>query len=344
MKPFKELSRRARLHRLREVAESALDVYGLKDAELNFLQYHENIIYRVDKPGIHARAANSPYLQNRYVLRIHAIGDVDAVASELVWLAALDRGAGLPVPAPITTLEGGLVATVATPSMPNGRVVSLLRWLDGRKIQKGLSPRHLAALGRTVAQLHEFAAKWKPPKGFTRFTWNWESQLGGSMFKHPREELVASMPRKFQEPFEIVSQKAKLTMKSLGTGADAFGMIHADLYPENVLFKDGRACPIDFEDCGFGYWMWDIAVAVCKWAWNEDWEQMRDAFRAGYEQVRSLPEKQWNLLNLFVATQLATMLFWASEFLKHDPLRKDDYTPWRNESGENLLRYFERKL
>lgn len=342
MKPFKELSRRARLHRLREVAETALDVYRLKDAELNFLQYHENIIYRVDKAGSHARAANSPFLLNRYVLRIHAEGDADVVASELTWLSALNREAGLPVPAPVTTPEGGLVAMVATSSIPGGRAVSLMRWLDGRKIQEGLSPRHLAALGRAVAQLHEFAAKWKPPKGFTRFTWNWESQLGGSMFKHSREELVASMPRKFQEPFEVVSQKAKRAMKSLGTGADAFGLIHADLYPENVLFKDGRACPIDFEDCGYGYWMWDIAVALCKWAWNDDWEWMRDAFHAGYEQVGALPEKQWKQLDLFVATQFATMLFWASEFLKHDPMRNDVYIPWRNESGENLLRYFKR--
>jgi Ser/Thr protein kinase RdoA (MazF antagonist) len=343
MKTFRELSRRGRLHRLRELADSALDVYGLKDANLKFLQYNENVIYRVDKPGSHARAANAPYLLNRYVLRLHAEDDADVVASELVWLAALDREARLPVPAPVTTPEGGLVATVTTPNVPNGRVVSLLRWLDGRKIQKGLRPSHLAALGRAVAQLHEFAAVWKPPKRFTRFTWDWDAQLGGSMFEHSREELIASMPRKFQEPFEIVSQKAKRAMLSLGTGADAFGMIHADLYPENVLFHNGQAYPTDFEDCGFGYWMWDIAVALCKWAWDKNWEPMRDAFYDGYSQVRALPESQWKLLDLFVATQFATMLFWASEFLKHDPMRKDVYLPWRNESGENLLGYFRKK-
>ncbi len=342
MKPFKELSRRARLHRLRELAETALDIYGIKNVGLRFLQYHENSIYRVDLPRRHARAANGLYLPDRCLLRVHAMGDADTIASELTWLSALNREAGLPVPAPVATAEGQLLATVVTPNMPNGRVVSLMRWLDGRKIQEGLRPHHLAALGKVVAQLHEFAAGWRPPKGFSRFTWDWDSQLGGSMFERSREELVTSMPRKFQEPFEIVSQKAKRAMKSLGTGADAFGMIHADLYPENVLYKNGRACPIDFEDCGYGYWMWDIAVAVCKWGWNEDWERMRDAFHAGYEQVRALPEKQWKQLDLFVATQFATMLFWASEFLKHDPMRKDVYIPWRNESGENLLRYFKR--
>ena len=34
------------------------------------------------------------------------------------------------------------------------------------------------------------------------------------------------------------------------------------MYLENVLFKRDEVRPIDFEDCGFGYWMWDIGVAL----------------------------------------------------------------------------------
>jgi Ser/Thr protein kinase RdoA (MazF antagonist) len=342
MKPFRELSRRARLHRTRLLAQTALDAYGLPQARLGFIQYGENIIYRVDLPEPIVDNAG-PYHPNRYVLRIHAMGDQEAIASELTWLAALNREAGLPVPAPVATPEGQLLARIFTPGIPNGRVVSLMRWLDGRKIQKGLRPQHLTALGKVVAQLHNFSATWQPPAGFARPTWNWEAQLGGSEFEHSRDELVASMPEHFREPFERVSHAAKDAMEALGKGPDAFGLIHADLYPENVLYKDGRACPIDFEDCGYGYWIWDIAVALCKWAWNEDWERMRDAFHEGYSQVRSLPEAQWALLDLFVATQFATMVLWASAFLKHDPKRVAEYIPWRNNNGNLLLRYFDRK-
>jgi hypothetical protein len=62
-----------------------------------------------------------------------------------------------------------------------------------------------------------------------------------------------------QEPFQIVSTEARAVMEGLGKGADAYGMIHGDMYPENVLFKAGEVYPIDFEDCGFGHWLWDIA-------------------------------------------------------------------------------------
>ena len=162
------------------------------------------------------------------------------------------------------------------------------------------------------------------------------------MFEQSIEELVASMPAEYQAPFHCVSKEAKQVMESLGKGTDAYGLIHADLYPENVLFNAGKAYPIDFEDCGYGYWMWDIAVAVCQWAWNGDWDRMRDAFRDGYAQFRTLPEAQWAQLDLFVATQFATMVLWASAFLKDDPMRASEYEPWRDDNGSKLIGYIKR--
>ena len=343
MKPFRDLSRRGRLFRLRKLASAALKAYELEHARLSFIQYGENIIYRVDMPGQpNFRGEADPFISNRYVLRIHAMGDVESIASELIWLHALNQEAGLPVPAPVMTADGKYLTTIATPGMPNGRVVSMMRWLDGRRFHGGLRSQHPYALGQVVAQLHVFSAGWQPPAGFTRPDWDWDSQLGGSMFKHSMEELVDSMPSKFRQPFLDVSQAAKRTMESLGKDADAYGLIHADLYPENVLFRAGKAYPIDFEDCGYGYWMWDIAVALCQWAWGNEWERMRDAFREGYTKIRNLPEAQWALLDLFVATQFATMVLWASEFLKHDPKRVAEYKPWRDRNGKQLLGYFNR--
>jgi Ser/Thr protein kinase RdoA (MazF antagonist) len=343
MKPFRQLTRRARLYRLRQLALSALETYGLAGAHLSFIQYFENIIYRVDVTGkTTLKHASSPYLDNRYVLRIHAMSDRDAIASELTWLKALSQEAGLSVPMPVKTLKGKLLATIVTPDMPNGRVVSLMHWLDGRKYQKGLQPEHIRALGQAMAELHNFSSGWQPPAGFSRPHWDWEAQLGGSMFRYSMDELINSMPARFQQPFMEISQTGKQLMEKLGKSPRAYGMIHADLYPENVLFKAGKAYPIDFEDCGYGYWMWDIAVALCEWAWSEKWERMRDAFFDGYGRNRTLPRDQLQQLDLFVALQYATMVLWASAFLKNDPQRIDEYEPWREKNGNKLLAFYDR--
>jgi Ser/Thr protein kinase RdoA (MazF antagonist) len=343
VKSFRELSRRSRLYRLRQLANAALVDYGLRGAHLCFLQYSENITYRVEMPGtVHPSDDTNPYVPNRYVLRIHAMGDVESITSELTWLAALSRATDIPVPAPISTPDSKLLTTIVTPGIPNGRVVSLMRWLDGKRLHKGQRPKHLHALGQVVAHLHNFSASWQPPGDFNRPHWDWDSMLGGSMFRHSMRALVKTIPSKFRGPFQTVSQEAKCVMDSLGKGLDAYGLTHADLYPENVLYKAGKAFPIDYEDCGFGYWIWDIALALSPWAWEHEWEQMRDAFQEGYGQIRALPKAQWAQLDFFVAAQFATMVIWSSAFIKNDPKRIIEYESMRNYNGNKLLAYFNR--
>ncbi len=343
MKPYNELTRLGRLRRLRQLAQRALEDYGLTGARLTFLQYEGNLTFRVDIPGLEAQVGkNHPYIENRYLLRILTTSNLEAVASELTWLAALSQDADLPVPQPVPTLEGELLTTIITPGVPQGKIVSLMRWIDGRRLSKGFLPNHLHAWGQLMAKLHEYAAGWQPPVGFYRPHWDWAGQLGGRDFPYPVEELVASMPKRFQEPFQLVSHQAYEVMESLGTGSDAYGMIHADMYPENLLFKTGEVFPIDFEDCGYGYWMWDIAVALCYWPWTDGWYWMRDAFLEGYAQVRTLPESQLVHLDLFMAAQYATMVLWASLFIQHDPAMRPEHEKWRERDGNKLLRYFDR--
>jgi Ser/Thr protein kinase RdoA (MazF antagonist) len=218
-----------------------------------------------------------------------------------------------------------------------------MRWIDGRKLTTRFRSGHFRAWGRMVARLHEFAASWQPPEGFERFVWDWEGLLGGRGFGCSVQELVASMPQHLREPFQIVSSEARAVMEGLGKGPDAYGMIHGDMYPENVLFKAGEVYPIDFEDCGFGHWLWDIALPLCLQPWTEAWRWQRDAFLEGYARVRTLPESQLQHLDLFMAAQYATVILWASLFIRDDPARRDEHERWRDEEGARLLRYFDRR-
>ncbi len=342
-RPFRDLTRRERLYRYRELAKIALRAYGMEDAQLTFVQYLANVIYRVDLPdGSIQDTMKEPYVPNRYLLRLHAWDNVPFINSEMIWLEALANEGGLIVQKPMRALNNEFSVQVSSSKIPRGRCATLLGWLDGRKLgAKSIRPKHLESLGRLVAQLHTFSAAWQPPEVFSRPTWDWDAQLGGSEFDISIGELIETMPDKFQEPFKGTSREAKDAMASLGTGSDAFGLIHSDLYPENLLFKAGQAYPIDFEDCGYGCWIWDIAVALCTWAWKPGWERMRDAFFEGYQAVRTLPAAQWEMLDLFIATQYATMLIWASAFLKNDPMRADEHSAWRDESGEGLLKHYD---
>ncbi len=258
-----------------------------------------------------------------------------------MWLDALRNQAGLTVPAPLPNQNGDLFTKIDIPGVPQGKIVSLMRWVDGRVLSRGFRPLHFRAIGEMVASMHNFAAQWNAPEGFTRPEWDWHGQLGGKHFRQPLEEIIEEIPEEFREAFLEVSNQSKQVMEDLGKSPSSYGLIHADLYPENILFKSGKAIPIDFEDCGYGYWIWDIAVALCSWPWTEDLPWMRDAFFEGYLSTCSMPQEQIELLDLFLAAQYATMVLWATVFILNDPARVPEHKAWRTEEGHKLLRYFE---
>ena len=131
-------------------------------------------------------------------------------------------------------------------------------------------------------------------------------------------------------------------MVAFGRNPDAYGLIHGDMYPENLLFKGGKALFIDFEDFGYGYWMWDLGVALCSWPWTDDLGWKKDALVEGYTQVRALPDEQLKHIDLFMAAQLATMVLWSTAFILRDPAMEPEHEKWRTREGDRLLRYFER--
>jgi Ser/Thr protein kinase RdoA (MazF antagonist) len=261
--------------------------------------------------------------------------------SELTWLTVLRSKLGLPVPEPVQNLDGQLLTTVSTPGLPQGKVVSLMRWVDGRHYaETSIQPYHAKAWGQLTGSMHQFAAQWTPPDDFNRFHWDWDGQLGNGVLRTPVDQAVASMPIEIQEPFIIISKQLKDAMESIGKGPDAYGMIHSDMYLDNVLFKAGKPRLIDFEDCGFGYWMLDIGIVLAQFRWTDQWNLIHDAFLEGYLQMHNLSAVQLEQLDLFMAMPYATNVLWASAMILEDPAMRAENEKWREIDGKILLRFF----
>jgi Ser/Thr protein kinase RdoA (MazF antagonist) len=220
--------------------------------------------------------------------------------------------------------------------------ISLMYWLSGRRLRKGFLPANVRAWGEALGRLHKFAAGWRPPAGFTRMYLGWSGLYGqDGGLRYPADELVALMPARYRAAFESVTREIRKVMEDLGERPDAFGIVHGDMYLENVLFKAGEASIIDFDDCGFGCWMYDIGVALSQWPWTEEWPWIRDALLDGYTKARSLPESQLRHLDLFMAAQYAVLTLWGTSFIKANPAMRTEHERWRNRGGEHLLRYLD---
>ena len=83
-------------------------------------------------------------------------------------------------------------------------------------------------------------------------------------------------------------------LRLLGKDASLWGLIHADLHRDNILIHQGNVGVIDFDDCGWGYYMLDIASVLDSFFRRvvkqpEDYLSLRNAYLKGYDRIRALP-------------------------------------------------------
>ncbi|UOX88949.1 phosphotransferase [Amycolatopsis sp. FBCC-B4732] len=274
-RPFAELDRAGRTRRLRRLAEAALTAYAVPVARLTPLAHGLNTAFRVDGADGH-----------RYVLRVQRPdGPGPArVRSEMAWLAALCRETDLVVPRPVPTRERDLIAVVADPAVPEPRTCVLCHWVDGRFVDERLSPPQLYALGEFTARLHLHGARMN---GLDRGRVDDLTEFGRTQVDGFSPAVVdRAVARTGDERIRDAVARARAVRAELGFGADAFGLVHGDLRQVNYLFHRGRVRAIDFDDCGFGHYAYDLAVTLAELRHLPQREELREALLDGYRSVR----------------------------------------------------------
>ncbi len=316
MKPFDQLTRLGRMRRMRQLAAVALKHYGISEADVSFLRQAGNTLFRVRTSSLPGPKSGFDFFEEgQFLLRIHEPGyqEPEAIDLELTWLSAMRREADLPVPEPIATLDEELLLTISIPGIPGERNCSLLRWIKGRSVKNRIRLHHLQAQGRLMAQLHRFSTQWQPPPGATKRKFDWDglfrNDVGSGMTNADAWALLSSPRRR---AFSFVADQLREVMEDWGQGSDVYGLIHGDLGVDaNLLFWRGEPRAIDFDDSGFGYWVFDLAVALDACRDDPDYPLYREALLSGYTEIRSMPDKQAEKIDLFLAGLEVYWNLWA---------------------------------
>jgi Ser/Thr protein kinase RdoA (MazF antagonist) len=298
---------RSQIARLRRLAVKAMASYDVAEPRLELVAHGENTTFRVSSEG------------SQYLLRVHRPTrhgrDLDseaAIQSELEWLVALRSDTPLAVPEPVRAVGGELSTTVTADGVAGSRVCSLLRWMRGRNHNHSPRPVHLYRLGGVLARLHDHADHWRLPDGFVRIRWDHEAYFGNTMVYGNVDAADAwkLLPANLRRDFATVAEKLGHVMQQLGEGENVFGLIHADAHLDNVLFDAQQARLIDFDDCGFGYRIYDVAVALWELRHRDDYPIFKDAFVQGYTKHRPLPADQMDHLDSFIAAREVAFGLW----------------------------------
>ena len=110
-------------------------------------------------------------------------------------------------------------------------------------------------------------------------------------------------------------------LAAYGKGPDRFGLIHCDLRLANLLVDGEAVKVIDFDDCGFGWYMYDAATPVSFYEHEPQVPELIDAWVSGYRRVARLPAEDEAEIPTFVMLRRLLLVAWIGSHSETDLAR-----------------------
>jgi homoserine kinase type II len=243
--------------------------------------------------SIEEGSENSNYLldteQGKFSLTLFEVknnAEVERIAELLIYL----QNKKFPAPQVRPTLKDKNLSGY------EGKPILLKEYIEG-KTEHDLSENQLAQVGAMLANLHtlgapDFLPK-APPLGL-----DWMQQLN---------ILEADLE------FETWLEKSVRKIKSQMPKELPIGLVHADLFSDNMLQHKGKlAAFLDFEEACEYFLVFDIGMAILGCCRNEIVisKSKSSALVSGYQSVRRLTSEEIKALPLFIYYAAASTAAW----------------------------------
>jgi Ser/Thr protein kinase RdoA (MazF antagonist) len=272
------------------------------------------------------------------VLRLHRPGyhTLDELNAERQWTQQLNDS-GISVPVPVQALDGKDYVRVKDDVSGEARYAGIIHWVEGEILSDiiaggdDFSP-HLRRLGEVAARIHNQASAWELPQGFKRHRLDADGLMGLSPFWGPfwaSPDLTDEEQKRFAHLREVLHDR----LVHLETGPTTYSMIHADLHDRNLLVNGDRLHVIDFDDAGFGWHMYELAVAVHSYHGHPQFSEMVDAVFEGYRTLRPLDATSAALLPVFLLVRSLALVGWSAD---RPEATNEPFVRWLVDKAESL--------
>ncbi|MBI4512360.1 MAG: homoserine kinase [Deltaproteobacteria bacterium] len=266
--------------------------------------------------GIAAGTVNSNYRletsQGVFFIRVNEGKSEEDVLYETELVEYLVER-GVPTPRALPTRDGrrfldlGFGLTTAFPWREGGHVAT-----------RDLAVPDVYRIGRLLGKIHQASASFPRRReslyGFLQIVDRWRGFAGS---EDPElRDAISWVADEIDWLNDRAAHRATLPR----------GVIHGDLFPDNVLFHEqGAITLLDFEQASDGTFIYDLAVCLVSWCYVDVFipERVR-ALREGYEEARPLsPEERESI---YVEARAAAMRFTVTRIT--DVYLNIDATPY----------------
>jgi homoserine kinase type II len=210
---------------------------------------------------------------------------------------------GIPVPEPQADAAGEILHRLC------GRPAALLNRLPGRPVPEPGRP-HVEQLGEMLARLHQAGADFPLQQPHLRGLAWWTATVP-EVLPHLDAERAALLRAELAFHRGVAASSAGQALPR--------GVIHADLFRDNVVFddtdgQDRLSGLFDFFFAGFDAYLFDLAVCLNDWCIDQAsgrlLEDRAAAFCEAYQRVRPLGSGELRLMPALL--RAAAFRFWLS--------------------------------
>tara|TARA_B100000902_G_scaffold201357_1_gene191868 strand:- start:606 stop:1568 length:963 start_codon:yes stop_codon:yes gene_type:complete len=140
-----------------------------------------------------------------------------------------------------------------------GKPASLTSFVDG-KILNRIEPNHCSELGKSMALLHNASSVLNMSRN---------NQMGFENFGVLIKKLEENMAESDDVPIELIKNEYHFLNQNISFNLPS-GIIHADLFPDNVFFANNSLSGIiDFYFSCNDYYAYEIAICINAWCFEE---------------------------------------------------------------------------
>jgi Ser/Thr protein kinase RdoA (MazF antagonist) len=292
---FFELPAEEQQSSLTTFAQELLTNYGISNAQVTCINFEFNATFSVEtESGV------------KYALRINinSTRTVENMKGEIQWVRHLNRTSGINTPKPIATLSDDYIVSGDHLDSGQKMYAVMYSWLEGEEIGDEPTMEQLHEVGKAIAVLHQESSGFtlspdsKLPT-FNDFFWGTEDFLFSD-----KSTLSINDRSLIQEAHDLIMEFTHDLYET-----SPVHIIHADFHGWNLMWHEDQLSIFDFDDCGFGIEVQDLAVAL----YYLDTPEQDQALLAGYKSVKPLPVYSENAMKALLLQRRLLLLNYLFE-------------------------------
>ncbi|MBV6622912.1 MAG: phosphotransferase [Rivularia sp. (in: Bacteria)] len=287
-----------------EIARNAIKQYNFKSSKLHLIKHLENTTFRLS-------TEQGDFLIRVYCGLQNTVQDIESEAKIIEYLASCNH---YEYQKPIYNNSNRFVTIGEAEGI--SKPVSILSWINSSIIGHQINDISLFnQLGKLLARIHNKLAEWQKPIDFQRPIFDAENLIGRNGAFRYANSGYKYFDRETVSLFESVYQRLIDFEAVAGKETNIYGIIHGDLHLKNVILHQNALIPIDFDDSGYGYYIYDLAVILTNYSEMTEYSAIKANLLQGYRSIRKISIEIENQLSLFMAARyICLALFLAGKF------------------------------